>query len=117
VEANNTQSLGFVLANSAGQTLYLLTGDTSNHSNCTAIPCSLVWAPFTTTGAGVAGPGVEQSLLGTIELPDGDLQVTYAGHPLYTGGNGADDTSGEGSMLGEDGTAYAVAPATGQPIK
>jgi predicted lipoprotein with Yx(FWY)xxD motif len=41
------------------------------------------WPAFTTTGAPVAGPGVEQKLLGTVDRPGIGDQVTYGGHPLY----------------------------------
>jgi hypothetical protein len=40
--------------------------------------------PLVRTGVRpIAGPGVRRSLLGTIKVR-GRLQVTYAGHPLYT---------------------------------
>ena len=41
------------------------------------------WPAFTTKAPPVAGPGVEQKLLGTIYRPGIGDQVTYAGHPLY----------------------------------
>ena len=41
------------------------------------------WPAFTTTGTPVAGPGVNQRLLGTVERSGIGDQVTYAGHPLY----------------------------------
>lgn len=42
------------------------------------------WPAFTTTGYPVAGPGVNQFLLGAVWRTDLDaFQVTYAGHPLY----------------------------------
>lgn len=34
-------------------------------------------------GQAAAGRGLKARLLGTIKLPNGARQVTYAGHPLY----------------------------------
>jgi hypothetical protein len=36
-----------------------------------------------TTGAPLAGSGVEAKLLGSTRRSDGSLQVTYGAHPLY----------------------------------
>jgi predicted lipoprotein with Yx(FWY)xxD motif len=41
------------------------------------------WPALTTTGAPVAGPGVDQKLLGAVHRPGLGDQVTYGGHPLY----------------------------------
>jgi predicted lipoprotein with Yx(FWY)xxD motif len=41
------------------------------------------WPAFTTKATPIAGPGVEQKLLGTIHRRGIGNQVTYAGHPLY----------------------------------
>jgi predicted lipoprotein with Yx(FWY)xxD motif len=41
------------------------------------------WPALTSKARPVAGPGVEQKLLGTIHRPGVGNQVTYAGHPLY----------------------------------
>ena len=52
---------------------------------CTAKPSNqnADWPALTTNGAPVAGPGVSQELLGTVQRPGIGSQVTYAGHPLY----------------------------------
>jgi predicted lipoprotein with Yx(FWY)xxD motif len=77
--------LGPILVNSRGFTVYAFTADKTNKDKCVSIApqCLTVWPPVTTTGKPVAGPGVKQSLLGTIKLGR-KTQVTYAGHPLYT---------------------------------
>lgn len=75
---------GKILVNSQGFTLYMFTKDKRNKDNCWAsVNCARVWPPLTTKGKPTAGKGVKRSLLGTITLPNGRLQVTYAGRPLY----------------------------------
>ncbi len=41
------------------------------------------WPALTTTGAPVAGPGVNRKLLGSVYRRGLGRQVTYGGHPLY----------------------------------
>lgn len=41
------------------------------------------WPALTTIGAPIAGPGVNQKLLGSVDRPGIGNQVTYGGHPLY----------------------------------
>jgi len=69
-----------VLTNSAGFTLYWFAPDTSTTSKCTG-SCATYWPPLkgpVTAGSGVTGT------LGVITRPDGTMQATYDGHPLYT---------------------------------
>ena len=80
-----TTSVGAILVNSRGFTVYAFTRDARNRDMCVAIRgCSRVWPAVTTTGKPIAGHGVEGSLLATINLHGGRKQVTYAGRPLYT---------------------------------
>jgi predicted lipoprotein with Yx(FWY)xxD motif len=69
-----------VLTNANGLTLYWFAPDTPTTSKCTG-SCAAYWPPV--TGSPKAGPGVTGKL-GTIRRPDGGLQATYDGHPLYT---------------------------------
>ena len=69
-----------VLTNANGRTLYWFAPDTSATSKCTG-SCAAYWPPV--AGHPKAGPGVTGKL-GTIKRPDGGLQATYDGHPLYT---------------------------------
>jgi predicted lipoprotein with Yx(FWY)xxD motif len=78
-------SVGTILVNARGFTIYAFTKDTRNHDACAAIAnCLRVWPPVTTNGKPIAGKGVKKNLIGTINLKNGKRQVTYAGHPLYT---------------------------------
>ena len=69
-----------VLTDAEGYTLYWFGPDNPTMSACEA-SCARTWPPVTAPavgGAGVTGP------LGAIVRPDGSLQATYDGHPLYT---------------------------------
>ena len=71
-----------VLTNAQGFTLYWFAPDTPARSACVGA-CAGYWPPVTVTGTPSAGPGVTGKL-GTIKRSDGNTQVTYNGHPLYT---------------------------------
>ncbi|CAL8973572.1 hypothetical protein PROP_01214 [Propionicimonas sp. T2.31MG-18] len=73
-------SLGQVLVDGKGMTLYLFTKDSANTSACTGA-CLVAWPPL--IGAPTAGAGVDGSLLGSFTRQDGRVQATYNGWPLY----------------------------------
>jgi predicted lipoprotein with Yx(FWY)xxD motif len=76
--------IGKILVTNRNFTLYLFTHDKRGKDTCIAISmCQGAWPPYTTKSKPTAGPGVKKSLLGTIKIGHGKLQVTYAGHPLY----------------------------------
>jgi predicted lipoprotein with Yx(FWY)xxD motif len=78
-------SVGTILVNGRGFTVYAFTKDGRNRDACEGIRgCASVWPPVTSSGKAIAGPGVKASLIGSITIPGGAKQVTYAGHPLYT---------------------------------
>jgi len=93
-------SLGPVLVDGNGRTLYLFEKDTSSASTC-AGSCATYWPPLTTTGKPVAGDGALAGELGTTERTDGKTEVSYNGHPLYyyVGDTKAGDTTGQGLDL------------------
>ncbi|HEY6890431.1 MAG TPA: hypothetical protein VI300_21685 [Solirubrobacter sp.] len=104
-------SLGTMLADAEGRTLYLWEADQGGASACDG-PCAQAWPPLTTDGKPTAGDGVKASLLGTSKRADGTLGVTYAGHPLYYFKG---DTA-PGQANGQDSNAfgadwYVVSPA------
>lgn len=116
VTSAQSSKYGVVLESSAGRTLYMLTADTSTSSACDA-SCAQIWTPLATTGAPMAGSGVQASMLATITRSDGSKQVTYGGHPLYTfsGDSGSGQVNGEG-ITSFGGTWYVLA-TSGQPVK
>ena len=75
-------SLGRILVDSHGKTLYLWAHDKSRKSTCYG-DCAVYWPPLLTRGKPLARIGARARLLGTTRRHDGRMQVTYAGHPLY----------------------------------
>jgi predicted lipoprotein with Yx(FWY)xxD motif len=72
-----------IIVDSEGLTLYDFRKDKGTKSACYGA-CASAWPPLTTSGAAEAMKGAMPSKLGTSKRSDGTLQVTYAGHPLYT---------------------------------
>ena len=80
--------VGTVLVNGNGQTLYLLSSEQGGKLTCTDDNgCTKVWPdtelPSGKT-AGIAGTGLQASMLGTVKTADGKLYLTYNTFPLYT---------------------------------
>jgi predicted lipoprotein with Yx(FWY)xxD motif len=83
VSTGKAGDLGQVIVNSEGMTLYDFHKDKGTMSSCYG-ECEGFWPPLTTSGEPQAKGGAQASVLGTTERKDGTMQVTYAGHPLYT---------------------------------
>jgi predicted lipoprotein with Yx(FWY)xxD motif len=92
--------LGLILVNPRGHTLYLFAKDRNAKSSCNG-SCARFWPPLLSRGKPTAGPGVKASLLSTTKRSNGNLQVTYNRHPLYTYAldKQAGQTKGEGNSL------------------
>jgi len=108
-------SLGPILIDSQGRTLYLWQADTGAKSTCTGA-CASAWPPLVTTGKPTAGSGVTSSLLATTNRADGTKQVTYNGHPLYrfAGDTAPRQINGQGST-GFGALWYVLSPR-GKPL-
>ena len=92
-------SLGRIVVDGAGRTLYLFEKDRNRRSACYGA-CAQYWPPLLSHGKPRARPGVKQSLIGTTRRRNGSVQVTYAGHPLYryAGDTGPGETNGAGLL-------------------
>ena len=103
VRVANT-SVGSILVDSQGRTLYLFKADSGTKSACSGA-CAVAWPPLRSTGKPTAGSGVNASLLGT-----------YNGHPLYlhAGDKQAADVNGQG-IVGFGAAWYVLSPG-GQQI-
>jgi predicted lipoprotein with Yx(FWY)xxD motif len=112
--------VGTVLVNGDGRTLYILASEKGGTVNCTATGgCTKVWpAAVLPTGMskGIAGTGVQASLLGSVMSPAGDERLTYGGWPLYTfiGDKKAGDATGQ-NLTDSYGLWEALSPS-GNPV-
>ena len=110
-----------VLTDAAGYTLYWFAPDTATRSDCAA-RCARNWPPV--TGPVLVGPGVTGAI-GAITRPDGSVQATYDGHPLYTAsadtapgqarGNGVYSDGGIWHEMTVSGALPAAGPAASGP--
>ena len=109
-------SLGVILVDGEGRTLYMFDGDPEGTSGCYDA-CATAWPPLATTGDPTASGDVDAKDLSTSTRTDGITQVLYAGHPLYT--YSEDTTPGQttGQGLTQQGGMWWVLGVDGTPIK
>jgi predicted lipoprotein with Yx(FWY)xxD motif len=111
VAVANASGLGQIIVDGSGRTLYLFQADKGTTSSCSGA-CASAWPPVRATDGPTAGPGLNPSLLGTTSRSDGNRQVTYNGHPLYTyaGDKNPGEANGQGvSAFG--GGWFVLSPA------
>jgi predicted lipoprotein with Yx(FWY)xxD motif len=110
VGVSNT-SLGNILVNSQGRTLYLFNRDSGTMSECDGA-CAVNWPPLRVVGKPTIGTGAKASLASTSTRSNGVPQLAYNGHPLYLfkGDNKPGNTNGEG-LTAFGGSWFAVSPA------
>ena len=121
VDVASNPKLGPILVDGQGRTLYLFQKDTGGQSSCSG-SCASIWPPDTTANP-KAGTGVSASKLGTTKRSDGTMQVTYAGHPLYTytadtspgqvSGNGINTFGGVWNAVQPSGSPAPAGTSTG----
>jgi predicted lipoprotein with Yx(FWY)xxD motif len=109
-----------LLASRQGRTLYRLSVERRGHFICTNGSCLALWKPLV-VARGTTPAGARS--LGTVKRPDGRLQVTYKGGPLYTfvqdrkpgdmKGDGFKDVGVWHAVLVSGNAAPAQAPSSG----
>jgi predicted lipoprotein with Yx(FWY)xxD motif len=114
VSLASVPGLGLVLVDSGGRTLYAFSADAGGESSCYG-GCARTWPPLITEGEPFASNGAAPGRLGTSERRDGDVQVTYAGRPLYTyaGDKGPGEANGNG--LTAAGGTWTALKSSGEP--
>lgn len=111
--AVRSTSLGKILTDGRGFTVYAFDADKGTKSACSGA-CATAWPPVTATASPKVGAGLKQSLVGEATRSDGTRQLTYAGRPLYLfqGDNAPGSTSGDGSQA--FGARWDALTATGE---
>lgn len=107
IGTRSISSVGTVLVNGSGLTLYYLTTDKGGKVTCTG-SCASTWPPVIVTSTPSAGSGV-MGTLGTVTDPDGKKQLTYDGWPLYT--YSGDSAPGQANGQGVGGVWFAMTPS------
>jgi predicted lipoprotein with Yx(FWY)xxD motif len=112
-----SSTLGRILVDARGRTLYLFARDRNGKSACSG-SCAVYWPPLIASGKPRAVAGAKASLLGTTRRADGRLQVTYRRHPLYryTGDAQKGQTNGQGLDL-SGGKWWVLSPAGNKIVK
>jgi predicted lipoprotein with Yx(FWY)xxD motif len=111
-------SVGTILVDARGFTLYAFTRDGRGKDVCATIGgCLSVWPLVSTGGHAIAGRGIASSLIGSIARKGGARQITYAGHPLYT--YSADSGPGQTSYVNvsQFGGRWPALNGVGQEVK
>ena len=108
--ASNATLGATVLTDAHGMTLYRLSGERSGKFICTSAGCLQVWHPVSVSAA--TSPAGSVGSLGTVTRPDGTVQVTYKGMPLYTFVQDQQPGQAKGEGLKDVGTWNAVTTST-----
>ena len=106
-------SLGQILVDGEGRTLYMFKPDSAGESTCYD-DCETNWPPLTVTGEITVGEGLDATKFTTVDRTDGSKQVKVGTWPLYFFKNDAapGDTNGQ-----EQGDVWYVVSPTGEPIE
>lgn len=114
-------SLGKILVDSKGRTLYAFGHDKKDKSRCSG-QCAGFWPPAKAPKKPTVGSGITKSKLKVIKRGDGSKQLSYNGHPLYryVGDGKPGDTNGENltafggrwNVLSKSGAIVTKAPST-----
>src|SRR5262249_2350332 len=90
-------SLGPILTDQNGRTLYAFTHDKDGTSSCTGA-CIATWPALVSRQPATAGSGTDKALLSQTTRAEGTAQATYNNWPLYyyVGDVGPGDVDGQG---------------------
>jgi predicted lipoprotein with Yx(FWY)xxD motif len=113
--ATTSTSVGTILTNGAGRSMYSFAADTKGVSNCSG-SCASYWPPVPVTGSVPRDPQGVTAKLGELTRDDGTKQLTVDGMPMYTyvGDSAPGDTNGQG--LNQSGGLWWVVSTDGKSV-
>lgn len=107
---------GKVLVDPRGRTLYAFAADSKGHSSCTG-SCATYWPPTPAGSLPDSRPDGVTATLGEITRPDGTMQLTVDGYPMYTYVGDSKPGQAKGQGLNESGGLWWVVSASGAWVK
>jgi predicted lipoprotein with Yx(FWY)xxD motif len=123
LKVSHNGSLGSIIVNGKGLTLYHVSSEHGAKLTCTG-NCVYFWFPVIVTAKTkiVVGAGLSKSKIGTVKRPNGALQLTYNKLPLYryyldrkagqVKGQGVKDPAGTWYAVSSGGKVVTKRPAT-----
>jgi len=115
VSVAEIEGTGNVLVDSSGQALYASEQETAAGKVLCTGACNSFWQPLTVSGGTPSGSVPGQ--LGVMKRPEGSMQVTFNGMPLYTfTQDGPEEVTGDGfkdAFEGEHFTWHVVSTGGG----
>src|SRR4051794_1609556 len=114
-------SLGTIIVDGKGHTLYAFGHDLKNKSRCSG-PCAQNWPPASAPAKPTVAKGIDKAKLKVIKRGDGSRQLSYNGHPLYrfaldsargdTNGQGVTAFGGTWHVVSKRGAVVTKAPGS-----
>ena len=103
-------SVGKVLVDPSGMTLYAFANDTPGHTTCTG-SCAVYWPPVPGSDMPHGSVAAVTAKFGTTTRSDGSSQLTVDGYPMYTyaGDSAPGQANGQGKNL-SGGLWWVVGP-------
>ncbi|MDO9485583.1 MAG: hypothetical protein Q7K25_05945 [Actinomycetota bacterium] len=111
-----TTSVGKVLVDSKGKTLYVFAADSAGKSTCTGA-CAQAWPPALATAKNLGRAADVKAKLTVIKRSDGKTQLAINGLPAYTFSGDAASGQANGQGMNASGGLWWVMAPTGTPLK
>ena len=107
--AVTSKTLGPIVVDGQGFALYRSARDSSNPPRSACLAACLVTWPPAPAWDDLRVVGIDRQLVGRLTRPDGTVQLTLAGWPLY--GNAGDRMPGDATAEGQGGSWFVIAPS------